>query len=57
MGVSEVYKDTLSEEERGLLSTFLSKGSADTCVLEMHEFLLLHLKGDHAPETYRPSWG
>ncbi|KAJ8345993.1 hypothetical protein SKAU_G00301860 [Synaphobranchus kaupii] len=55
--VSEVYKEALSAEERVLLVGFLSKGGADACLLEMHEFLLLHLKDARAPEEYRSSWG
>ncbi|KAJ8245011.1 hypothetical protein GJAV_G00276760, partial [Gymnothorax javanicus] len=57
VGVPAVYKDSLSEQERGLLTGFLCKGSVDTCVLEMHEFVLLHLKTDRATETYQPTWG
>ncbi|XP_064171480.1 E3 ubiquitin-protein ligase rnf213-alpha-like isoform X4 [Anguilla rostrata] len=57
VGVMAEYKKPLSEEERGLLMAFLSKGSVDTCLLEMHEFLLLHLKDAQALEMYRASWG
>ncbi|XP_035253680.1 E3 ubiquitin-protein ligase rnf213-alpha-like isoform X6 [Anguilla anguilla] len=57
VGVLGEYKKPLSEEERGLLMAFLSKGSVDTCLLEMHEFLLLHLKDAQALEMYRASWG
>ncbi|KAJ8398812.1 hypothetical protein AAFF_G00420090 [Aldrovandia affinis] len=57
VGISEQYKQALGEEERRLLTGFLSKGGVDTCLLEMHEFLLLHLKGAHAPETYKATWG
>ncbi|XP_061079146.1 E3 ubiquitin-protein ligase rnf213-alpha [Conger conger] len=52
-----VYKEALTEEDKGFLTGFLSKGAVDTCLLEMHEFLLLVLKGAQAPETYTPSWG
>ncbi|XP_036409284.1 E3 ubiquitin-protein ligase rnf213-alpha isoform X2 [Megalops cyprinoides] len=57
VGIPEQYKEALGEEERRLLKEFLSKGSVDTCLMEMHEFLLLHLKSAHAPETYKPTWG
>uniref|UniRef100_UPI003AABD3E1 E3 ubiquitin-protein ligase rnf213-alpha n=1 Tax=Centroberyx gerrardi TaxID=166262 RepID=UPI003AABD3E1 len=57
VGISEEYKQALGEEERRLLTGFFSKSSADTFLLEMHEFLLLVLKNPHAPDTYRPDWG
>uniref|UniRef100_A0A3Q3JTJ3 Uncharacterized protein n=2 Tax=Monopterus albus TaxID=43700 RepID=A0A3Q3JTJ3_MONAL len=57
VGVSEKYKQVLGEDERRLLTGFFSKSSADTFLLEMHEFLVLVLKMPNAPETYRPDWG
>ncbi|XP_029913013.1 E3 ubiquitin-protein ligase rnf213-alpha-like [Myripristis murdjan] len=57
VGISERYKEALGEEERRLLTVFFSKSSADTFLLEMHEFLLLVLKNPHAPDTYKPEWG
>ena len=57
MEVSEKYKQPLSEEEQRLLTVFFSKSSADTFLLEMHEFLVLVLKKPNAPDTYRPDWG
>ncbi|KAG7491182.1 hypothetical protein MATL_G00000180 [Megalops atlanticus] len=56
-GVSEQYRRPLGEQERGLLMGFFSRASVDTCLLEMHQFLLLHLRSGHAPKTYRPDWG
>ncbi|KAF3846326.1 hypothetical protein F7725_003404 [Dissostichus mawsoni] len=54
--VSVKYKQALSEEEHRLLIGFFSKSSADSFLLEMHEFLVLVLKKSNAPETYRPDW-
>lgn len=56
MEVSVKYKQALSEEEHRLLIDFFSKSSADSFLLEMHEFLVLVLKKSNAPETYRPVW-
>uniref|UniRef100_A0AAQ5Y0G2 RING-type E3 ubiquitin transferase n=1 Tax=Amphiprion ocellaris TaxID=80972 RepID=A0AAQ5Y0G2_AMPOC len=55
--VSEKYKQALGEDEHRLLTGFFSKSSADTFLLEMHEFLVLVLNKPNAPETYRPDWG
>lgn len=57
VGVSEKYKQALGEDEHRLLTGFFSKSSADTFLLEMHEFLVLVLKNPDAPDTYRPNWG
>ncbi|KAJ7989846.1 hypothetical protein DPEC_G00308720 [Dallia pectoralis] len=57
VGISEVYKGPLGDEERRMLTTFFSKSSADSFLLEMHEFLLLVLKNPSAPDTFRPDWG
>ncbi|XP_078017826.1 E3 ubiquitin-protein ligase rnf213-alpha isoform X1 [Epinephelus lanceolatus] len=54
--VSEKYKQALSEDKHRLLTGFFSKSSADTFLLEMHEFLVLVLKKPDAPDTYRPDW-
>nr|XP_015798016.2 E3 ubiquitin-protein ligase rnf213-alpha [Nothobranchius furzeri] len=56
VGVSEKYMQALGEEEQRLLTGFFSKSSADTFLLEMHEFLVLVLKNPHAPDTYKPGW-
>uniref|UniRef100_A0A3B4UBI1 Uncharacterized protein n=1 Tax=Seriola dumerili TaxID=41447 RepID=A0A3B4UBI1_SERDU len=56
VGVSEKYKQALGEDEDRLLTGFFSKSSADTFLLEMHEFLVLVLKNPNAPDTYRPDW-
>eukprot|EP00063_Salmo_salar_P083286 XP_014058121.1 PREDICTED: E3 ubiquitin-protein ligase RNF213-like isoform X2 [Salmo salar] len=57
VGVSEEYRNPLGDGERRLLTTFFTKSSADSFLLEMHEFLLLVLKSPRAPDTYRPDWG
>uniref|UniRef100_A0AAZ3REY3 RING-type E3 ubiquitin transferase n=1 Tax=Oncorhynchus tshawytscha TaxID=74940 RepID=A0AAZ3REY3_ONCTS len=51
------YRNPLGDEDRRLLTTFFTKSSADSFLLEMHEFLLLVLKSPRAPDTYRPDWG
>ncbi|KAG7242861.1 hypothetical protein INR49_018116 [Caranx melampygus] len=57
VGISETYRQALGEDEQRLLTGFFSKSSADTFLLEMHEFLMLVLKSPNASETYRPDWG
>ncbi|KAM9519265.1 E3 ubiquitin-protein ligase rnf213-alpha-like [Salvelinus alpinus] len=56
-GISEEYRKALGEEESRLLTGFFNKTGADSILLEMHEFLILVLKGPHASDTYRPDWG
>ncbi|KAM6905306.1 E3 ubiquitin-protein ligase rnf213-alpha-like [Xenentodon cancila] len=50
VGVSKKYKEPLSDEEQRLLTGFFSKSSADTFLLEMHEFLVLVLKKPNKPK-------
>lgn len=57
VGVSKEYKQALGEDEHRLLTGFFSKNSADSFLLEMHEFLVLVLKKPNAPDTYKPNWG
>ncbi|TNN72678.1 E3 ubiquitin-protein ligase rnf213-alpha [Liparis tanakae] len=54
--VSETYKRALGEDEHRLLTGFFSKNSADSFLLEMHEFLFLVLKKPKAPDTYMHDW-
>ncbi|XP_053095106.1 E3 ubiquitin-protein ligase rnf213-alpha isoform X3 [Pangasianodon hypophthalmus] len=56
VGISKEYKKTLGEEEKRLLTGFFTKTSADSFLLEMHEFLLLVLKHPNATDTYKPNW-
>nr|XP_023992641.1 E3 ubiquitin-protein ligase rnf213-alpha-like [Salvelinus alpinus] len=56
-GISEEYRKALGEEESRLLTGFFNKPGADSILLEMHEFLILVLKGLRASDTYRPDWG
>lgn len=55
--VSALYKQALGEDERRLLTAFFSKNSADTFLLEMHEFLVLFLKKPNADHTFKTNWG
>ncbi|XP_029363545.1 E3 ubiquitin-protein ligase rnf213-alpha [Echeneis naucrates] len=57
VGVSEQYRQALGEDEHRLLAGFFSQCSADTFLMEMHEFLVLVLRKPNAPDTYRPDWG
>uniref|UniRef100_A0A674BD48 Ring finger protein 213a n=1 Tax=Salmo trutta TaxID=8032 RepID=A0A674BD48_SALTR len=51
-GISEEYRKALGEEEHRLLTGFFNKSSADSILLEMHEFLILVLKPPNASDTY-----
>lgn len=55
--VSALYKQALGEDERRLLTAFFAKNSADTFLLEMHEFLVLVLKKPNAEDTFKTDWG
>ncbi|CAJ1075083.1 E3 ubiquitin-protein ligase rnf213-alpha [Xyrichtys novacula] len=54
--ISKTYKKALGEDEHRLLTGFFSKNSADTFLLEMHEFLVLVLKNPNALDTFKPDW-
>uniref|UniRef100_A0AAR2M4L8 Ring finger protein 213 n=1 Tax=Pygocentrus nattereri TaxID=42514 RepID=A0AAR2M4L8_PYGNA len=56
VGIGREYKQTLGQEEKTLLTGFFTKTSADSFLLEMHEFLLLVLKNPQATDTYKPNW-
>lgn len=56
-GVLELYKQALGEDHRRLLTAFFSKNSADSFLLEMHEFLVLVLKRPNTDDTFKPNWG
>lgn len=55
-GLSASFKQALGEDERRLLTAFFAKNSADTFLLEMHEFLVLHLK-PNIDNTFKTDWG
>ncbi|XP_076843194.1 E3 ubiquitin-protein ligase rnf213-alpha isoform X2 [Brachyhypopomus gauderio] len=55
-GISKDYKQALGEVEKRQLTGFFTKTSADSFLLEMHEFLLLVLKNPNATDTYNPNW-
>ncbi|KAM3598560.1 uncharacterized protein V6R79_019582 [Siganus canaliculatus] len=56
VGVSGQYKAALGEDLQRLLTGFFAKNSADSFLLEMHEFLVLVLKKPDALDTFRPDW-
>ncbi|XP_072299402.1 E3 ubiquitin-protein ligase rnf213-alpha-like [Eucyclogobius newberryi] len=55
--VSKEYKQDLGVDERRLLTGFFSKNSADSFLLEMHEFLVLELNKPEATDVFKPEWG
>lgn len=57
VGVSNLYKKALGEEEQRLLTTFSFKNRFDGFKLELHEFLVLELKKHNALDTFKPNWG
>ncbi|KAJ8390754.1 hypothetical protein AAFF_G00101340 [Aldrovandia affinis] len=58
VGISEQYRRPLVEEDRRALARFCrSRSSVEALLLEMHQFLLLHLKSNRDPDMYRPDWG
>lgn len=54
--VPKEYKHGLGVNECTLLTRFFSKNSADSFLLEMHEFLVLVLSKPNATETFKPEW-
>ncbi|KAG9334573.1 hypothetical protein JZ751_007509 [Albula glossodonta] len=56
VGISGQYRQHLGEEAQRQLSGFCSRGSVEA-LLEMHQFMLLHLKHNCDPLMYRPDWG
>nr|XP_034361931.1 E3 ubiquitin-protein ligase RNF213 [Arvicanthis niloticus] len=50
------YKKDLSPEHTRLLSTFLNEAGLDTFLLELHEMIVLKLKGTQAESSFNPNW-
>lgn len=55
-GVLPLYKQALDEDHCRILTAFFSKNSADSFLLELHEFLVLVLKRPNANDTFKPDW-
>ncbi|NXM67952.1 RN213 ligase, partial [Serilophus lunatus] len=54
--VSPDYKAELSPEIAKLLHSFLVHSRLETFLQELHEMIILKLKGVHAVDEFRPTW-
>lgn len=50
------YKVDLSTEHKSLLSTFLNEACLDTFLLELHEMIVLKLRGPETESSFNPNW-
>ena len=50
------YKEDLSPQHTRLLSTFLNEAGLDTFLLELHEMIVLKLRGPQAESSFNPNW-
>lgn len=50
------YKEDLSPRHARLLSTFLNEAGLDSFLLELHEMIVLKLRGAQAESSFNPSW-
>ena len=50
------YKEDLSLQHARLLSTFLNEAGLDTFLLELHEMIMLKLRGLQAESGFNPNW-
>ncbi|XP_057630023.1 E3 ubiquitin-protein ligase RNF213-like [Chionomys nivalis] len=50
------YKEDLSPQHARLLSTFLNETGLDTFLLELHEMIVLKLRGPQAESGFNPNW-
>ncbi|CAO2646302.1 E3 ubiquitin-protein ligase RNF213 [Lemmus lemmus] len=50
------YKEDLSPQHARLLSTFLNEAGLDTFLLELHEMIVLKLRGPQAESGFNPNW-
>ncbi|XP_054544611.1 E3 ubiquitin-protein ligase RNF213 isoform X2 [Talpa occidentalis] len=54
--ISDAYKDELSPEDTKRLRAFLNQTDLDAFLLELHELMVLKLKGPRAPADFNPKW-
>ncbi|KAL1780092.1 E3 ubiquitin-protein ligase RNF213 isoform X1 [Sigmodon hispidus] len=50
------YKEDLSPQHTRLLHTFLNEAGLDAFLLELHEMIVLKLKGPQAESSFNPNW-
>ncbi|XP_052050777.1 E3 ubiquitin-protein ligase RNF213 isoform X2 [Apodemus sylvaticus] len=50
------YKEALSPQHTRLLSTFLNEAGLDTFLLELHEMIVLKLRGPQTESSFNPRW-
>ncbi|XP_029401804.1 E3 ubiquitin-protein ligase RNF213 isoform X4 [Mus pahari] len=50
------YKEELSPQHKRLLRTFLNEASLEAFLLELHEMIVLKLKGPQAENSFNPNW-
>lgn len=50
------YKQDLSPQHTRLLSTFLNEAGLDAFLLELHEMIVLKLRGPQAENSFNPNW-
>lgn len=50
------YKEELSTQHQRLLGTFLNEAGLDAFLLELHEMIVLKLKGPRAANSFNPNW-
>ncbi|CAH6776517.1 Rnf213 [Phodopus roborovskii] len=50
------YKEALSPQHAKLLGTFLNEAGLDAFLLELHEMIVLKLRGPQAESGFNPSW-
>ncbi|XP_052615833.1 E3 ubiquitin-protein ligase RNF213 isoform X2 [Peromyscus californicus insignis] len=50
------YKEDLSPQHARLLRTFLNEAGLDAFLLELHEMIVLKLRGPQAESSFNPKW-
>lgn len=50
------YKEALSPQHTRLLSAFLNEAGLDTFLLELHEMIVLKLRGPQTEDSFNPRW-
>lgn len=51
-----MYKEDLSPQHARLLRTFLNEAGLDAFLLELHEMIVLKLRGPQAESSFNPRW-
>lgn len=50
------YKEALSPQHARLLGTFLNEAGLDAFLLELHEMIVLKLRGSQIESSFNPTW-